>query len=301
MDLSTFYDECQLLPDSERQWVDAFYRTVIDVFGEDNQNFTDFHKVCSLFYGKSSSLSKAQYYRKRNLICKLYNWLAAQGAVDEECVQRVYALKLQDVVSDSELYRHYFKSLDDCLSFIDHVGRMQGLGDYDDMLNIKVIAILAWHQVELPEIQVLHKSDLQLRTHAVLVGERTIQLSIEHFNILRRFAELDIHKGFPSHKIQVYLSSPYLMRSARQVSLSSNNIHHAVQRFNSIAVDYGKELSILNLKRNGIFSKVYDIAEDDKTAYVLIQELTGCDAAFAFGYKKFYERWKRLITGGDAN
>jgi hypothetical protein len=168
-------------------------------------------------------------------------------------------------------------------------------------LNIKAIIILSWYQVELSELQELHKSALQPEAHTVLVGEKQITLTIEHFNILKRFAELDIHKGFPSHRAQVYVSSPFLMRSAKQVSLQPNNIYQAIQRFNAVAVDYGKELSILNLKRNGIFSRVHNADDDDKTANALIQELTGCDTAFAFGYKEFYERWKHLITGGGQN
>lgn len=301
MDLSPFYDECQLLPENERQWVDVFYRTVIDIFGKDNQSFADLHKVCGLFYGKSTSLSKAQYYRKRKLILRLYEWLLKRGEVDNDFVRKVYSLRLQDVVSDAELYRYYFRSLDDCLAFIKHVGKMQGLDADDDMLNIKAIAILAWHQVELSEMQTLHKSDLQLATYRIVAGGKVIQLTIEHFNILKRFAELDVHKGFPSHKTQVYVSSPFLMRSAKRSNLSPNNIHQTIQRFNAIAVDYGKEISFLNLKRNGIFSRVYDAADDDKTANALIQELTGCDTAFAFGYKEFYERWKHLIAGGGQN
>ena len=297
MNLSIFYDECQTLPDNERQWVDVFYRTVIDVFGEENQNFANLSKVCLLFYGKSSTLSKAQYYRKRNLIRKLYDWRVKQGAVSENFAQKVYDLKLQDVVSDGELYRYYFQDLDSALDFVRVVGQSEGLSEYDDLLNIKAIVILTWHQVDLSELQELHKSALQLETHTVLVGEKQIQLTIEHFNILKRFAELDVHRGFPSQKQQIYMSSPFLMRSAKQVSLSPNNIQKAIQRFNSVAVEHGKELSILNLRRNGIFSQVY-AAGDEKTANTIIQELTGCDTAFAFGYKEFYERWKRLITGG---
>lgn len=301
MNLSPFYEECQLLPENERQWVDVFYRSVVDVFGEDNQSFMDLHKVCRLFYGKSSSLSKAQYYRKRNLIRKLYDWLAEQRVVDEDFARKVYELKLQDVVSDSELYRYYFKSLDDCLNFISYVGKMKGFDEHDDMLNIKTIVILAWYQLELTEIQALHKSDLQLRTHSILINGRMIQLPVDHFNVLKRFSEIDEHKGFPAHRTQYYMPSQFLLRSARQENLTPNNIYQVIQRFNFVAVHYGKELSILNLKRNGIFSKVYEIAEDDKTTNVLIQELIGCDTAFAFGYKEFYERWKCLITGGDIN
>ena len=297
MNLSAFYDECQALPENERQWVDVFYKTVLDVFGDAHQSFEDRDKVCQLFYGNSSSLSKAQYYRKRNLVRKLYDWLAAQGAVSEDFRKEVYSLQLQDVVSNTELYHYYFKDLDEVLDFVTLVGAMKGMGEFEDMLNIKAIVILSWHQVDLIDLQALRKSDLQLNTHTVLVGKKQIQLATEHFDILKRFAELDVHKGFPSQKRQIYMSSPFLMRSAKQISLNPNNIQKAIQRFNSIAAEHGKELSILNLRRNGIFSKVY-AAGDEKTANTLIQELTGCDTAFAFGYKEFYERWKRLIIGG---
>lgn len=296
MNLSAFYDECQNLPENERQWVDVFYKTVLDVFGEDHQSFEERDKVCRLFYGNSSSLSKAQYYRKRNLVRKLYDWLETQGAVSHDFCEDVYSLRLQDVVSDTELYHYYFKDLDEALNFVSLVGAMQDMGEFDDLLNIKTIVILSWYQVDLNEMQNLQKSDLKLDTHTVLVGEKQIQLAIKYFDILKRFAELDVHKGFPSHKQQIYMSSPFLIRSARQVNLSPNNIQKTLQRFNVIAAKYGKELSILNLRRNGIFSQVYTSA-GSKTINALIQELTGCDTAFAFGYKEFYEKWKELICG----
>ena len=93
------------------------------------------------------------------------------------------------------------------------------------------------------------------------------------------------------------------MRSAYQESLNSNNVFKALLRFNEIAANYGKELSIVALKRNGIFSQVYVKervnSEIAKSVNTLMQEETGCDTAFAVGYKNFYERWKQIIIGGD--
>ena len=146
MNLSAFYDECQALPENERQWVDVFYKTVVDVFGEDNQSFEERDKVCQLFYGKSSSLSKAQYYRKRNLVRKLCDWLVTRGAMSEDFRKEVYGLQLQDVISNVELYHYYFKDLDEVLDFVTLVGSLKGMGDFDDMLNIKAAVILSWHQ-----------------------------------------------------------------------------------------------------------------------------------------------------------
>lgn len=297
MNFDLFYERCQQLPENDKKWADIFCETVAYVFGGEEPNFKDIGLICQLFYGKGKSVSKAQYYRKRKFVHLLYEWLYEQGVVQQETLDQVHALRIGDVVTDYELTHYYFENLDEALDFVRAVGISQGLGDYDDLLNIKSIVILSWHQVELSQLQELHKSALQSETRTVLVGEKQIQLTIEHFNILKRFAELDVHRGFPSQKQQIYMSSPFLMRSAKQVSLSPNNIQKAIQRFNSVAVEHGKELSILNLRRNGIFSQVY-AAGDEKTANTLIQELTGCDTAFAFGYKEFYERWKRLITGG---
>lgn len=297
MNFDPFYERCQQLPENDKRWTDTFCATVSDVFSGDEPNFESLGLICRLFYGKGKSVSKAQYYRKRKYVHLFYEWLYEQGVVQQDTLDRVYSLRLGDVVTDYELTHYYFENLDGALDFVRTVGISQGLGDYDDLLNIKSIVILSWYQVELSQLQELHKSALQSETHTVLVGEKQIQLTIEHFNILKRFAELDVHQGFPSQKRQIYMTSPFLMRSAKQITLNPNNIQKAIQRFNSIAVEHGKELSILNLRRNGIFSKVYT-SEDNKTANTLIQELTGCDTAFAFGYKEFYERWKRLITGG---
>ena len=298
MNFDPFYERCKQLPENDKRWAGTFCETVAYVFSEDEPNFQDVGIICRLFYGKGKSVSKAQYYRKRKFVYLFYEWLCEQGVVQQETLDQVYALRIGDVVTDYELTHYYFENLDDALDFVRTVGMSQGLGDYDDLLNIKSIVILSWYQVELSQLQELHKSALHPETHTVSVGEKQIQLTIEHFNILKRFAELDVHQGFPSQKQQAYMTSPFLMRSAKQITLNPNNMQKAIQRFNSIAVEHGKELSILNLRRNGLFSQVY-ASGDDKTANTLIQELTGCDTAFAFGYKEFYERWKRLITGGD--
>lgn len=300
MDLSAFYEECQKLPDNERQWVDVFYKTVIEVFGENNQSFEEYDKVYRLFYGNSSTLSKAQYYRKRNLVRKLYDWLSAQGSVSEDFCKKVNKLELKDVVSGVELYHYYFKNLDEALNFIALVGSSKNMGRFDDLLNIKSVVILSWYQISLNEICELRKSDLHSDDSTICVGGKRIPIEKKYFDILKRFAELDVHDGFPTHKKQIYMTSHYLMRSARQISLNQNNIQKSLQRFNTIAVEYGKELSVLNLRRNGIFSQVYT-SQSTKTPSVLIQELTGCDTAFAFGYKEFYEKWRQFVIGGDEN
>lgn len=300
MKLTAFYDECQQVPEKEKARTDFFYQTICDTFGEDCDNFESMDKVCRLFYGNAKALSRSQYYRKRKLIRKFYDWLVGQNAVHKDFVQRVYDLQLQDVVSNVELYRYFFKDLDEALDFVRLVGAGKGMGRDKDLLSVKTIVILSWYQVELLELQELHKSDLQPETNTVLVGDKTIQLTPEHFDILKKYAEAETYKSFPAQTPMVYISSPYLMRTNRRIQMNPVNLLKALERFNVVAEDYGRELSYFNLKRNGIFSRIY-AAGDDKTANRLVRELTGCDTAFACGHKELYERWKQFIVGGDAN
>lgn len=298
MDYTNFYERCKQVPEKEIKFAETFCNLVEEIFAEENCSYLDIERISRLFYGHGSSLSKSQFYRQRKFILMFYGWLQEQGLVDQEGVDLVHSLKLGDVVLDYELNHYYFSSLDRALDFVRLIGAREGMGDYDDLLNIKTIVILTWHGVKLPELLEVKKGDLHPDVEAVTVGERTVKLQTEYFNILRRFSELDMHKGFPSQKKQVYVASTYLMRSAKQDCMSYNNAQKALQRFNAVAILYGKELSILNLRRNGIFVAAYQ-ATDDKTVNTLIQELTACDTAFAFGYKEFYGRWKNLFFGGD--
>lgn len=298
MNFESFYTLCQQLPEKDRQWVDVFYKTVIEVFDEEHPQFQNPDRICKLFYGKSASISKAQYYRKRNLVRMFYDWLYQQGAIDKQVVEDVYSLQLKDVVTDYELSHYYFKDLDDALGFVTKVGAVKGLNEPNDMLNFKVIVILTWYGAELQELLSIKKSNLDRVNCTVTVGDKVLHLTTEYMNILCRFADIDLHKGFPSQKQQIYVTSQYLMRSSKQSCMSPNNVQCAIRRFNTIAADYDHEISVLNLRKNGVFRRVYD-SSDDKTVNTLIQEITGCDTAFAVGYKEFYERWKRYAIGDD--
>lgn len=296
MNFEPFYTQCQQLPEKDRKWVDAFYRTVTGVFDEEHPEFQNPDRICRLFYGKGTSISKAQYYRKRNLVRMFYDWLYQQGAIDKQLVEDVYKLQLKDVVTDYELSHYYFKDIDDVLGFVSKVGAVKGLNEPNDMLNFKTIVILTWYGADLQEMLSIQKSDLNRDSHTVTAGNKVLNLTAECMDILCRFADIDIHKGFPSQKQQVYAASPYLMRSSKQAHMNPNNVQCAVRRFNLVAADYGHEISILNLRKNGIFRQVYD-SSDGKTVNTLIQEITGCDTAFAVGYKEFYERWKHYMIG----
>ena len=300
MNFEPFYTRCQELPDKDRKWVDGFYSTVLRTFDDEEPQFQNHVMICSLFCGDHGGVSKAQYYRRRIFVRMLYDWLYEQGYVTRDTLEYVYSLRLSDVVTDYELSRYYFKNLDEALDFVALVGRANGLDSEDDMLNIKTIVILAWNGLESPEMASIKKRHLNEVNGTVVIGEKTLHIEPKYMRVLCKFANIEMHRAFPSCRQQLYVESEYLMRSSRQSCMTPNNIRCAIWRFNDIADSYGRELSIPHIRRNGVFCKVFE-STDERSVNTLVQEVTGCDTAFAYGYKEFYTRWKRWTIGDDEN
>lgn len=294
MNLERFCAQCKSTEGKDRRWAEAFCETLDGLF--DDNNFEDIRKVCSLFYGKGTGLSKAQYYRKRKYVIALYNWLRDCGAVSEEFAKRVSSLKIEDVVSEDELSLYYFRSLDSLLGYIRLVGLTFGMRENDDLLIVKSIAILSWHGVDLDEMALIRKSDLKVGNKTLLIrgeNERTILLQDEHFGILRMFADATTYRSFPAQRESNYQSSMYLFRSDKQDRLTSNSLRCTLKRFNLEAKESGQLLSVIAMKKNGVCCEVLKRSKDsDEVINSIIQEVCQCDKFIAFGYAKFYHRWK---------
>lgn len=293
MNFDLFYEQCLQNQINSAQ-LNTFFKTVLDEFDGKPAKFQDIDVACRLFYGKSENMSKATFYRNRVLVRALYDWLYEQGAVSEKMRQAVYALQLRDVISDHELSLHYFRNLDEALNFVEMIGVHQGLEGKDDMLNYKAMVVLAWHGIELQQSLSIRKADIYRESKSVVCCDKVFHFEEKYFNIICRFADIDVHKGFPSGKTQFYCDSPYLMRSAKQERMNMNSLKCALQRFNGISKSYNKALSILALRRNGIFSRIIN-SKDEKCVNALIREEIQCDTAFACGYKELYERWKQWM------
>lgn len=300
MDFSLFFEKCNQALPNNTPVVDAFYKTVQEVLGDcEPEQLSEPMKIIQLLYGQTETLGKAKYYSRLKLVRMLYEWLEEQGLVSDAVLQYVNGLKFQDVVSEYELMKYYFSSLEDVISYITFVGAQKGLGDQDDLLHIKTIAILAWYGLDSEQILSMTKIGISRMDNRIRVGDDIIHIQdAEHMTILRRFASLDMHRGFPSQKSQTYVSTPYLMRTERQPTMNLNSLRCIIHRFNVEAKKYGKQISVLHLRKNGWF---YQMIHSDgrKSDHAMIVELAGCDAALACSYRCCYDRWKKLISRGD--
>lgn len=298
MDFTPFYEKCKELPDNERRWATVFCRHVDEVFGNSDAQLHNIDKICTLFYGYGSGLSKAQFYRKRKLVMMLYSWLFENGRIDLTLYNSVAALRLEDVIRVEELNRYYFQSLDSALGFVSVVARMNNMSPDHDLLNVKSLVILLWHGVDLNDITNIKKNDVLFDGVVMRNGDRDrfVQIEAKYTGVLAEFASTEIHNGFPSGKVQEYLPSSYLFRSSRVAQMSANNINCMLRRFNEDAEQYGHTLSVVALKKNGIFCKVYE-SQDKERISEKLQEILQCNhRAELYEYVHLYQGWERKFN-----
>ena len=292
MNYEPFYERCRAMPEKDQKWAKAFCETLNGVF--DDQGFLCKQKVCKLFYGKGNGLSKAQFYRKKKFVVELYKWFCEEGKVSQEFVDYVSGLKQEDVISETELNTYYFKDLNAMLSFIKEVGLFYGLNEENDLLVVRTIAVLTWYSVDVTEMVEIRKKDLNSDNRSILVrgvNKRTVIMSDNAFGVVKKFAITDSLRGFPAAKTQNCLPSQYLFRSMKQTKLNENNINCFLKRFNKEARQFGHELSLVALKKNGLFCNVLEKDNGEQTVNMIMKPMLP-DRQMAFGYAKFYRVWK---------
>lgn len=308
MDFTPFYQICNNLPEKEQQWASVFCRNIDEVFGESSAQLHNIDKVCRLFYGCGNGLSKAQFYRKRKLVMLFYNWLLENKYVSQKTYDKVAGLKMEDVVITDELNNHYFISLDSALGFVNLVGTTNGFSSSTGLLNIKSLVILTWHLVDVSEIIEIRKNDLYDDNVMIATRDgknRKVMIDPKYISILKDYASIDRHSGFPSGKVQDYLPSSFLFRSAKNAKMSPNNIGCMLKRFNDEAKQYGHALSLVDIKRNGIFCLLRDSGCDAANITSKIQDIlqkkdreNPVSRAELFAYAHLYQGWKSKFNDG---
>lgn len=302
MNLEPFYELCRsTAQQKDKEWAKAFCDTLDGVFDDDR--FMDTGKVCGLFYGKSRSLSKAQFYRKKKYVIELYRWLAQEGYVSQQFLENVEKLKMDDVISEEELSKFYFPSIESAVGYITNVGGRRSMGGECDLLLVKAVVILTWYQVTLAEITSIKKSDLNVENKTVQIhgdNPRVVVLDGYSFKLLKLLADAVNYTSFPGGTQGTYQTSQYLFRSNRSKQLSEDNIKCFIKRFN-VEADAGQLISLLAIKKCGIFFETLQRSKDSDSVNSIIQSIALCNRQIAFGYAKLYSRWKQRFynNGGD--
>lgn len=292
MEYEFFCQKCKEIEEGNQAAEGWLYNAATSKFDK-ALKFSSTKNIVSLFYGDNNKLGRALYQKRKRIICILYDWLYEQGAIEENIAKWVHEVQYSDIISEREIMRFYFANLDEALGYITTVGKSVGMGDETDLLNVKTIVILAWHGFDVDEMLNLKKSDLLVDDGIIKLNGREISVCPRHMKILSLFAKTDRHCGFPTQRQQNYKDSIYLMRSAYQDHMTPNNIWCTLRRFNVVGVNYDMELSVLCLRRCGLFRRIYD-EKSEKSINTLIQREIQCDTAFAVGYKELYEKWKAI-------
>jgi hypothetical protein len=162
------------------------------------------------------------------------------------------------------------------------------------------VVVLAWYQVNLSEMPLIYKSDLNIESKTLQVrgaNPRVITLDETSVQLLKLFADTVCYNGLEGRQMK-YQSSEYLFRSDRSRHLDTNGIKCQLKRFNDHVekLGTGRELSVPQISKCRLFYETYKRSmESDASANSVIQALEGCDRAMASGRVRTYYVWKKLF------
>lgn len=298
MNFEPFYERCEQLPPRERSASVEICSMLPKIFAD--MNYGSIEKVKYLFSGSKSHIGRTQFNCKRKVILMLYEWLLQLGEVTNETIEDIKALRIQDVISDRELSKYYFRDFNDCIKFIDLVCSQNGSTEKNGgALQMKSIVILLWNFVDLNEMPSIRKSDIDTENKIVKIrgnNARDVALGDYEISVLREFATRDRFNSIGGGYSMFYCSSPYLFRSSKSPQIDYNSIFCYIKKFNSLSEKYKRCISASSIRQNSVFCRILDDEVAGAPAASLISDVIGCDASAAHSYAQTYRWWKSMFV-----
>lgn len=296
MNYDAFFDYCdKITPENEKQYRDAFYNQVKEVFADNNLAFEDITNISRLFFTSRGPTSKAQFFRRKKFVVRLYDWLLENGHIDANTYEIAASVTIDDIIKEAEFSEYFFSSLDSALGYVRQVGNYKGFTGENDLLAIRSFVILAWNNVSVGEMSNLKSADFNIPGHSLAVGNRVIMLEPRYFKVLSEFSQLRSYRAFASGKTLFLRYSQYLFRTPHKEQSSESVITAQVRRFNDVAKSFGKTLDAGKLKLNGMFEKVKMMVDCGTKLSEAIKIVMECDKSGVYGYTPLYHKWETII------
>lgn len=298
MNLGSFCDSCVEKGIASERSMEYFRKVVDDIFDD---NFEDEECIERLYYMDSETLSHSKFFKTKKIILEFYSYLLDEGVVDGHTWKYVQSLKYDDVISGYELRRYYFKNLDDVLSYISAMADLVGEADGIELLDVKTIAVLAWHGMRPQQMVEVLKRDVHIDDGSSYISFGGKKMSVDRngLAVVKRFADTDEYKDFPKGRSFHMRDSFHLMRSCRKEPLEANNVYGIIRRFNEAASKYHRRLNFSCLVKNGIMHRAMESGRGADHIRETISDVAECDYAFSFQYAVFYKKWSEFYYGGD--
>lgn len=303
MDFQPFREQCETLSDYDRKTVGKLCDRIDQVFGDSEELFNNDEAIRALLLSKSGKTSKASFFAYKKVAVLFYQWLYDNGKISEDTLIKVKNVRYNQAVLDSVIAEYYFESLDSALGFIDVVGSANGTFP-NDLLDVKTLVILLWHDVSPEDIVGIKKIDvlspaasksIQIRNAD---GTRDVTIDPKYINILRLFAQLSykrnyIANSYTESRDNQYVPSAYLMRSNTRDSWEVSNVYNCIYRFNTVARSFGKTLDAACLRRNGKCWKVYEDVKKTGELSKSLKQVLRLNPQRTYEFKAIYLSWEK--------
>lgn len=258
---------------------------------DNNLNLSDI-KVSQLdfMFGSKANISKTKFFETRRLLVNFFTWLNSQGLVGSEIIDELRSLYISELIERADLFSVNFR---DENQLDERICAAAG-GASDAVLNIRSLALLYWHGVQVSSVPYIKKEDVDLKNTSIFINRenRKIIVSKNAAKVLSNFAVKDEVKGFPGGNRMVYMPSQYLFRSAFSPKTNLRNISNLLHHFNECLSDKDKLfLSPVVLRRNGLFVKVHNSNSDDISAVTMIKN----DSDLKI-FMLYYNKWKQYFN-----
>lgn len=245
------------LSDNDKKDITNWLLAAQEIVGGElsKEKLQDKEIIAKLFLGKANMLSRRKYYFVKRIIISLFDYFEIKDT----------DVPTLDALLESVSAKKYFKNLQELLDIIDDACRAS-MKDYNPLLaasSLKCLCTLGWYGFSYQEMSELLGSDIKKSDDLYYIqkGTESIQITQNDWLLLTSFDTLCKTQTYPTGKITNYQESEYLFKStdiegvnSKQMSVST--LKKTVTNFNSNNVR-GVTISINELKKNGLFEKLY--------------------------------------------
>lgn len=251
-------------------------------------------KLPQLFLGKNNSLSRSKYFSIKKLLSCILDFLELKDDIELPSIET-----LSEIISSKK----YFKSLQELLIEIEKASMVTMGKNYNQdtaATNLKCICILGWYGYSYAEMSSFLSSDLHRDTEHFYINKAdgVIEIKGNEFAQLQSFDEACKTQGYPSGRTIYYKKTQYLFKTTPSGATPDGKVpidtfKHTVANFNSNNPN-GINISLADLKKNGIFEKVYNRGNTTSAREELSKYITD-NVKLSFIIKE-YNSWVEFVA-----
>lgn len=222
-----------------------------------------YSKIFSL-KSTGNQVSRGKYYETKALLVNLEDFLG-----EKFCIPK------REELLDYSIPSRYFYSLDELLKKIDTAVMYNPSlkAPYERILFLKGIVVLGWYGLSLQQITELEKENVKLDNMCVVVGDSSVRLQPQHFEIIREIKLLRQYKI--SKDVIINQLKIKWMFSCTDDKVSTSALTQRIAYFNkNIPDNMSFSINFELLYRNNVFVELLNYETENKTTLTREEVIT---------------------------